>query len=288
MRFREFGYLREADDGVFTVEVPPGIKNPQVADIQKALVGLGYPLPRHGVDGIRGPETSGAIAKFQSDNGITATGIPDANTVNKFNSILSTKPELLKTLTKSTMADVKTRSVGTGAVLPPVVYDAVTKGKIGKILNMIAGPESSGYYDIMQGGKRVPEILNMTLSQLLQYQRAGGAGGETAAAGRYQFMPNTLEGVASAMGLDFNKTTFSPQTQDNLAIYKLRQRGLDKWLSGDLEDAAFMDQLAMEWAAFPSPTKGGLSWYHGVGSNRAGLSLDSVFAALDDIKGTEV
>ena len=291
MRFKEFMPLFEAENAgnsAFSVGVPSGDRGPVVADVQKALLALGYQLPRHGVDGIRGPETSGAIADFQLDNNLAVSGIVDQPTADKLNSTLSAKPELLSQLTKSTDADVKTSSYSAGPseTLQPVAYDAVTKGKIGKFLNLIAGPESGGYYDIMQGGKRIPEILNMSLADLLRYQRSGGAGGETAAAGRYQFMPNTLKETALSMGLDFNSTVFSPKTQDELAIYKLRQRGLDKWLSGSLSDTDFLDQLSQEWASLPSPSKRGNSWYQGLGSNRALVSLNAMYSALDDIKNT--
>ena len=291
MRFKEFMPLFEAENAgniSFSVEVPPSDRSPEVADTQKALLALGYQLLKHGVDGIRGPETSGALADFQLDNNLTVTGKADQPTVDKLNSVLQTKPEVLTKLTKSTDADVKSSSYSSGpsATLQPVAYDAVTKGKIGKFLNLIAGPESGGYYDIMQGGKRVPEILNMSLADLLKYQKSGGAGGETAAAGRYQFMPNTLKETALSMGLDFNNTVFSPKTQDELATYKLRQRGLDQWLNGSLDDVEFLDQLSKEWASLPSPTKQGNSWYQGVGSNRALVSLNAMYSALDDIKNT--
>jgi hypothetical protein len=39
-----------------------------------------------------------------------------------------------------------------------------------------------------------------------------------------------------------------------------------------------MDNLAMEFASFPAPSKGGRSWYDKVGSNKAGISV----AAVDD------
>jgi peptidoglycan hydrolase-like protein with peptidoglycan-binding domain len=38
-----------------------------VEDIQAALVFLGYPLARFGVDGLFGPETAAAIQKFNND-----------------------------------------------------------------------------------------------------------------------------------------------------------------------------------------------------------------------------
>ena len=85
-------------------------RGPEVADLQKSLVALGYPLPKFGVDGIRGPETSGAIRAFQKSNGLNPTGTPDEETVAKLNDTLKSKPEVAAKLTRSTQADVKSKA----------------------------------------------------------------------------------------------------------------------------------------------------------------------------------
>jgi hypothetical protein len=93
--------------GQFSLEMPTKNKGPEVADLQKALIALGFPLPKHGVDGIRGPETSAAIRDFQKANNLPTTGSPDKQTIDTFNAILASKPEILSKLKKSTDADVK-------------------------------------------------------------------------------------------------------------------------------------------------------------------------------------
>jgi hypothetical protein len=90
----------------FNVTVPTSKRSPAVADLQKALMALGYDLPRHGVDGIRGPETNGAIKKFQADNSLEASGEPNRETVAKLNDILKSKPEVASKLKQSTLADI--------------------------------------------------------------------------------------------------------------------------------------------------------------------------------------
>jgi hypothetical protein len=90
----------------FSITTPTSKRSADVADLQKALLALGYPLPRHGVDGIRGPETNGAIKKFQADNNLEPSGEPNKDTVAKLNDILKTKPEVASKLTKSTLADI--------------------------------------------------------------------------------------------------------------------------------------------------------------------------------------
>jgi peptidoglycan hydrolase-like protein with peptidoglycan-binding domain len=90
----------------FSITTPTSKRSADVADLQKALLALGYPLPRHGVDGIRGPETNAAIKKFQADNNLEPSGEPNKDTVAKLNDILKTKPEVASKLTKSTLADI--------------------------------------------------------------------------------------------------------------------------------------------------------------------------------------
>lgn len=91
------------------IGVPAGRVGSEIADIQKVLVALGYDLPKYGIDGIRGAETSGAIRAFQKDNQLKVDGDPGPETVGKLNDILKSKPELSKKLTKSTVSDVKSR-----------------------------------------------------------------------------------------------------------------------------------------------------------------------------------
>lgn len=91
----------------FTVEVPQGKRGPLIADAQKALEALGVPLPKYGVDGIQGKETTGAIKTFQEKNGLEASGVVNQQTADKMNAMLKSKPEVLAKLTKSTNNDVK-------------------------------------------------------------------------------------------------------------------------------------------------------------------------------------
>jgi lysophospholipase L1-like esterase len=104
-----------ANRASFVVDVPQGKRGPDIADAQKALVALGIPLPKYGVDGIQGKETTGAIKKFQQTTGIEDSGTLNQMTVDRLNAQLKSKPELLATLTKSTNADVKSLDYSRGA-----------------------------------------------------------------------------------------------------------------------------------------------------------------------------
>jgi lysophospholipase L1-like esterase len=87
-----------------SISVPQGRVGPAIADIQKVLLALGYKLPKHGIDGVRGPETSAAVKQFQRDNGLEQDGDPGPETVGALNKLIVSKKI---TFAKSTQADVK-------------------------------------------------------------------------------------------------------------------------------------------------------------------------------------
>ncbi len=268
--------------GQFTLTVPTGNKNPEVADIQKALVALGFPLPKHGVDGIRGPETSGAIRSFQQANKLEPSGDLDQQTVDALNAALASKPDVLAKLTKSTDADIKPAG-GAAGPLPPLKQDAVTQGKVGKLLDFIARYESGGNYEIILGGKTIKGLTSATLNDVFQLQDAMRAKGmESTAVGRYQYIKSTLEGTAKQMGLDPSKAVFDEKTQDAIATHTLRSVGLDQWLAGTMDDGTFLNKVARIWAGIP--TTSGKSFYDKVGSNKAGTTSQTALNTLQDIK----
>ena len=98
-----------SEEAVQIISVPDGRVGTAVADIQKALIALGYALPKHGVDGVRGPETSAAVSKFQQDNNIAVDGDPGPQTVGALNKVISEKG--IK-FVKSKKSEVKAGSYG--------------------------------------------------------------------------------------------------------------------------------------------------------------------------------
>ena len=58
-----------------------GSEGKSVENLQTALVGLGYNLDKHGVNGKFGSETQAALKAFQKDAGIAVTGIVDSKTL---------------------------------------------------------------------------------------------------------------------------------------------------------------------------------------------------------------
>jgi len=77
----------------------------------------------------------------------------------------------------------------------------------------------------------------------------------SAAAGAYQFLPDTWEAAASRLGLD----DFGPEAQDQAALHLIEKRGaLQRFDRGGL-CAEVLARLAPEWASLP--THGGGSYY---------------------------
>jgi len=67
----------------------------EVEAMQIALILTGYPLPRHGVDGLFGPETASAVERFKRDHNILNEG----NITNPIkNPVISASPEVLTSL----------------------------------------------------------------------------------------------------------------------------------------------------------------------------------------------
>lgn len=92
--------------------------------------------------------------------------------------------------------------------------------------------------------------------------RSGGYA--SAAAGAYQFMPDTWRGVAKQIGID--PKDFSPEAQDRAALQLVRNRGVDPTKP---LDAAALNKLAPEWASLP--TSSGKSYYGQPVKNRDAL-----------------
>ena len=78
---------------------------------------------------------------------------------------------------------------------------------------------------------------------------------KSAAAGAYQFMPDTYAGVSQSLGLE----DFSPVNQDVAALALIDSRGaLDPFLGGE-KFGRVINMLAPEWASLP--TEAGSSYY---------------------------
>jgi muramidase (phage lysozyme) len=159
------------------------------------------------------------------------------------------------------------------------------------MLDFIADYEAPRGYDTVYGNKqaRMPKPLTtMRLDEVLRQGRWRTNTFGSSACGRYQFMDKTLRTLSTRLGLKAHQI-FEPNLQDRLAYHLLRERGYDKWASGEMTDASFMLNLAKEWAALPVPydmsvvrngrtydIKRGQSYYAGDGKNAARVKVLTV------------
>ena len=267
----------------FEVKLPQNTRGVDVQDLQKALEALGYSVGPPGDDGIIGPYTRNAINKYQKDHELEITANPTIPMVTSINDELQKHPELLKKLVPSTAKELNTPK--SGSKLKPLAQDAVTKGKVGSLLNFIARYESGGNYNVVFGGEVIPNLTDMTINEVYKLQNSMRMKGKkSTAVGRYQFIQGTLKECVNGLGLDINTATFSPKLQDDLIIYRLRSmRKLDSWLDGSLPTDKFLRNLAFEFASLPTPGTG-QSAYAGDNLNVAGTNLDTALTTLDNIK----
>lgn len=198
-------------DGTFYVEVPTSRKGTDIADVQKALIAMGYPLPAHGVDGLRGPETNAAIKKFQADNGLTADGIPGPNTVAKINDLLKTKPEIAKKLNKTTDAELNA---------PKAVPGSDAKGAIKKVIGAGAGftdVETVDGEQLRRTGDRNWRNNNPgNLEFAGGYSKSKGAVGHD---GRFAVFPTMEIGMKAKEDLVFGKNYINLSIQGAISKY---------------------------------------------------------------------
>jgi muramidase (phage lysozyme) len=150
-----------------------------------------------------------------------------------------------------------------------------------KILDLIGRAESGGNYSVLVGGKTNPDLPNMTISEVLAFQSNMRAQGhESTAVGKYQIIQKTLQGLL-AQGVVSPNETFSPGTQDKLAIALLKEVGWPNFQSGKMSADQMADAIAHIWAGFPLAS--GQSAYQGLGSNKATVGRQEVLTALTDV-----
>lgn len=114
----------------------------------------------------------------------------------------------------------------------------------------------------------------------------------SSAAGAYQFMRDTLNGIEGEMKLT-GKELFNKALQDDMAFHLLKRRGWNDFINGSLSVTAFGNNLAKEWASFPvlSNIPGqkrnvtrGQSYYAGDGKNKALIEPEAVENCLRSIR----
>lgn len=154
-------------------------------------------------------------------------------------------------------------------------------GEHSSLLDFIGAKESRGNYNITVGGKTEPNLTNMTIAEVLEYQSGMlKRGHESTAVGKYQIIKATLQDLIK-MGYASTSDKFTPEVQDRLAVGLLKRRGLDNYLAGKISKEQFADNLSKEWASLPYRT--GASYYAGVGSNKSAGTRDSFVSVVASV-----
>jgi hypothetical protein len=192
---------------------------------------------------------------------------------------------------------------GRGSINPPNVSPTPVSG----VLDLIASGEAISkdpYNSMNQGtpGGKISgsgvsaniigqNLTDMTVGEILS--RAPNASdnaeerkqkGAVFAAGRYQIIPKTLQGLVD-QGVVSKDEKFTPEVQDRLALKLVEQSGATKSINeGDLDKAQY--QLAKVWASLPVPagmtlksgevSTGVESFYGGANKAKEGLTLASL------------
>ena len=164
-------------------------------------------------------------------------------------------------------------------VSDPPSNDPPSNDLIPNLLNVIGKLESSDNYDVTVGMKKNPNLVNMTINEVIDYSRSLGNSG---AAGRYQIIPGTLEGLRNK-GYVKGDDVFNPETQDKLAVELIKGRGLNKYLQGKLTADEFADNLSQEWAGLPYNTD--KSYWAGVGNNKSLMSRKDFMSTVFGVTG---
>lgn len=109
-----------------------------------------------------------------------------------------------------------------------------------------SGP--NGGYDMMFGNKPMSSMADHP-RQYFAFRQTDGVKNSTSAAGKYQFLERTWNGLAKQLGLN----DFSPQNQDRAALALIRNAGvLDAVKNGKFDEAN--PKLGKIWASLPSST----------------------------------
>lgn len=160
----------------------------------------------------------------------------------------------------------------------------MTEVKKPAILDLIGDKEAPLGYNQVYGRNREVPLTNMTVNEVLEFQKELLAeGSPSTAVGRYQFITKTLNDLKRTEGLT-GEEKFTEELQDVLATALLKRRGYDKYKKGQMSKMEFANNLAKEWASLPvvSGENKGRSYYAGDGLNKALIDVESYLASLED------
>jgi type II secretory pathway pseudopilin PulG len=177
-----------------------------------------------------------------------------------------------------------------GPATAPRTAPRTGSGGLGGLFDLIGRAEAPQGFDQVWSGTRLAPprpITSMSVQEVLNWQRASvNAGSESSAAGKFQIIRPTLQGLVDRGAISPN-ARFDPATQERAAESLLNGRGLQDFKAGRIDENQFAQNLSQEWAGLPASVidrRGrpatGQSYYAGDGLNRSTVDLNSVLNAV--------
>ena len=171
-------------------------------------------------------------------------------------------------------------------VLSTVVFIAILSNGAARactattMLDLIASLEAPDGYDQVYSGVTVSPpraITEMTVAEVLDWQRDASRTSVSSAAGRYQVIRPTLREML-AQGVVRENEVFGRHAQDKIALHLLNKAG---YRSGQYSPAV-ANRIAGIWAALPQigGSAEGLSVYEGYAGNHALIDAKSYRAVM--------
>ena len=135
-----------------------------------------------------------------------------------------------------------------------------------------------GGYTSMFPSEAYPQMTNMTIRELVAFQKEKLRDGrKSAAVGAYQFLYPEVAAKRAGLSLD---DKFTPENQDKMfdATLMQKRKAINAYLTGKSDNIeAALDELAKEFASFEY--RGGRSYYND-GTNKASIMRNKAAAAL--------
>ena len=128
-----------------------------------------------------------------------------------------------------------------------------SKNNLKPLLDMIGSGESDnvGGYSAMFPSESYPKMLDMTINEVIEFQKEKLKDGrKSVAVGRYQML--YPEDYAAAAGLPLT-AKFTPENQDKMVIaYLKKNRKLNEFIKGEITNEQFSEELSQEFGTFKS------------------------------------
>jgi hypothetical protein len=128
-----------------------------------------------------------------------------------------------------------------------------SKNNLKPLLDMIGSGESDnvGGYSAMFPSESYPKMLDMTINEVIEFQKEKLKDGrKSVAVGRYQML--YPEDYAAAAGLPLT-SKFTPENQDKMVIsYLKKNRKLNEFIKGEITNEQFSEELSQEFGTFKS------------------------------------